>query len=295
MPSARINGIDLYYEVHGEGPALVLAHGAGGSHLSWWQQVPVLSQHFRCVTFDHRCFGMSRDVSNGPGPKAFVEDLRQLLDHLGIQKAALAGQSMGGWTVLGFASAYPERATALVLCDTTGGMDDPDVVREFARLRETTRGDLTQVLKRAVSAEFPTRDPSRAFFYQQISALNVHVPPTLTGAMASLRHRIEPVIEKRIPTMLLVGEEGTAVALCQSRARGTFGLFRAARRVQPAAPRFSARSEGRLGRLLKNGFNSLRPDFICRAAPGCARRRLLSSALDLESRPSGAVRTSQTP
>jgi 3-oxoadipate enol-lactonase len=207
MPSARINGIDLYYEVHGEGPALVLAHGAGGSHLSWWQQVPVLSQHFRCVTFDHRCFGMSRDVSNGPGPNAFVEDLRQLLDHLGIQKAALAGQSMGGWTVLGFASAYPERATALVLCDTTGGMDDPDVVREFARLRETTRGDLTQVLKRAVSAEFPTRDPLRAFLYQQISGLNVHVPPTLTGAMASLRHRIDPVIEKRIPTMLLVGEE----------------------------------------------------------------------------------------
>jgi 3-oxoadipate enol-lactonase len=95
MPLARINGIELYYEVHGEGPALVLAHGGGGSHLSWWQNVPVLARRFRCVTFDHRGFGASRDLTDGPGPSAFVEDLRQLLDHLGIQRAALAGQSMG--------------------------------------------------------------------------------------------------------------------------------------------------------------------------------------------------------
>ena len=83
MPTAQINGIELYYETHGEGPALVLAHGAGGNHLSWWQQVPILSQHFRCVTFDHRGFGSSRDLPNGPGADAFVEDLQQLLDHLG--------------------------------------------------------------------------------------------------------------------------------------------------------------------------------------------------------------------
>src|SRR5713101_812266 len=129
MPSARINGIDLYYEVHGEGPALVLAHGAGGSHLSWWQQVPVLSQHFRCVTFDHRCFGMSLDVSNGPGPNAFVEDLRELLDILRLQKDALPGLAMGWCSVLGFPSAYPGRAPALVLGDAIGGMDGPDVDR----------------------------------------------------------------------------------------------------------------------------------------------------------------------
>ena len=88
MPLVRINGIELYYEIHGEGPAVVLAHGAGGNHLSWWQQVPRLSQHFRCVTFDHRGFGSSRDLPDGPGADAFIEDLRQLLDHLGIERTA---------------------------------------------------------------------------------------------------------------------------------------------------------------------------------------------------------------
>ena len=47
MPKAPINGIELYYESHGDGPAIVFAHGRGGNHLSWWQQVPHFSQDYR--------------------------------------------------------------------------------------------------------------------------------------------------------------------------------------------------------------------------------------------------------
>jgi len=207
MPLARINGIELYYEIHGEGPALVLAHGGGGSHLSWWQQIPVLSRQFRCITFDHRGFGYSRDLPDGGGAKCFVEDLRGLLDHLGIQQASLAGQSMGGWTVLGFAAAYPERTSALVLCDTTAGIDDADVIREQAALREMTKGGLAQVLTRAYAADFPQRDPVRGFLYQQISGLNLHVPSNLLQVLMSMKHSVDNIVAKRVPTMLLVGEE----------------------------------------------------------------------------------------
>ena len=207
MPHLRINGTELYYESHGEGPVLVLAHGGGGNHMSWWQQVPVLSRNYRCVTFDHRGFGLSRDVADGPGPEAFVEDLRKLLDHLGIERAALAGQSMGGWTVLGFAIAHPERVSALALCDTTAGMDDAEVMREQAKLRESTRDGLAQILTRAYAADFPVREPQLCFLYKQISELNLHVPMNLLSVLFKVRNRVDPIIEKRVPTMLLVGEE----------------------------------------------------------------------------------------
>jgi 3-oxoadipate enol-lactonase len=196
MPTAPVNGIELYYEVHGCGPALVFARGAGGNHLSWWQQVPVLSQYFRCITFDHRGFGLSQDLPHGPGADAFVEDLRCLLDHLEIERTGLVAQSMGGWTCLGFASEYPDRVTALVLCDTTAGIDHPLVRRE-----------IRAVLQRAYSREFPERDAARCFLYREISGLNLNTPPDLLPKLMTMRHRVEALIQRRVPTLLLVGED----------------------------------------------------------------------------------------
>ena len=207
MPFAQINGIDLYYEVHGNGPALVLAHGGGGSHLSWWQQVPELSKTYRVITFDHRSFGQSHDLPNGPGPNAFVQDLTALLDRLGIEKAAVAGQSMGGWTVCGFAAAHPQRTSALILCDTTGGIDTPEVTKAQASIQERSKGNLAQVLASAYSRTFPERQPALCFLYQQISALNTRVAPNLVPLLFGLKHAVKPIVEHHIPTLLLVGEE----------------------------------------------------------------------------------------
>ncbi len=207
MPFATINGIELYYETHGEGPALVLAHGGGGSHLSWWQQVPTLSQHYRVITFDHRSFGFSRDLPGGPGPNAFVEDLAGLLDHLGVDKAAVAGQSMGGWTVCGFAAAHPERTSALILCDTTAGVETPEIDQTRARLRERSKGNLAQILASAYALSFPERQPALCFLYQQISALNHQVSPQLVPILMDMQNKTGPIKEHVIPTLLLVGEE----------------------------------------------------------------------------------------
>jgi 3-oxoadipate enol-lactonase len=86
-------------------------------------------------------------------------------------------------------------------------MDDPEVIREQAALRENSRGGLAQILTRAYAKDFPERDPERCFLYQQISGLNRHVPANLLPALMAMRHRVDRVVEKRIPTMLLVGEE----------------------------------------------------------------------------------------
>jgi 3-oxoadipate enol-lactonase len=199
MPKTRVNGIDLYYEVHGDGPAIVFAHGAGGNHLSWWQQVPVFARQYRCVTFDHRGFGQSADVPDAPGSQAFVEDLKQLLDHLQIERASLVAQSMGGRTCLGFTLAYPNRVQALVMADTTGGFADA----RMAQLR--TEGEVAMSgpnpPPRTYARHFPQEQPMQAFLYEQIRALN---PPRRETPAAG--PTAEQVRALQTPTLLIVGE-----------------------------------------------------------------------------------------
>ena len=59
---------NIHYEVCGSGPALIFAHGLGGNHLSWWQQVAHFAPHYTCVTFAHRGFAPSDPVAGGVDP-----------------------------------------------------------------------------------------------------------------------------------------------------------------------------------------------------------------------------------
>jgi len=179
MALTPINGIQLYYEEHGKGPAVVFAHGAGGNHLSWWQQVPSFSPAYRCVTFDHRGWGLSLN-GHDPGPTAFVDDLRDLLDHLEIERTALVAQSMGGLTCLAFTIACPERVSALVMGNTFAGMrrevwlSAPEDLRINARaVWDRRRRD---GIKRALAPGFARRESQRAFLYKQIRLLNENGP-----------------------------------------------------------------------------------------------------------------------
>lgn len=205
LTSAKLGTFNLFYEVHGDGPAVVFAHGSGGTHMSWWQQVPVLSKDYRCVTIDHRAFGYSRDTANGPGRLAFVKDLEGLLDHLKVDKVSLVAQSMGGSTALGFASAHPERVSALIMSDTIGGYTDP----EIAKLRETLGSTRTPF-----APGFAQREPALAFLYREISALTLDAaqPAASTpAAPAPPPTDIQPILARKVPVLFIVGEQDVLI------------------------------------------------------------------------------------
>ena len=101
MPFLALDGCDLYYELHGSGPPLVFAHGLGGNHLTWWQQVPHFQDRYTCVVFAQRGFGRSKVHAGEPDPEAFADDLAALIDHLGFEDVRLVAQSMGGWSLPG--------------------------------------------------------------------------------------------------------------------------------------------------------------------------------------------------
>ncbi len=208
MPFASVNGIELYYESHGEGPAVVFAHGAGGNSLSWWQQVPFFARRFRCITFDHRAFGRSRDGDGEAqlGRRGFHDDLRGLLDHLGIAEARVVAQSMGGRTAVGFALRNPGRCRGIVFAGTTGGAID-DGVRELQE--EHRRSDIGRLplLKRAVAPAFRDDAPDRDFLYRSISRLNPPRARDFLAPVAGYRgSSAQRLAEAGFPILFLVGE-----------------------------------------------------------------------------------------
>ena len=216
MPFVTAGTIQLYYEMHGPAPgtapAIVFAHGAGGSHLSWWQQVPYFSERYTCVTFDHRGFGQSIEPETGPGGAAFVDDLRALLDSLHIERAALVAQSMGGWTCLGFALRYPQRVEKLVMCDTHGGLTSVEIAQVWGAALQAASG-LPAHVHPAGGTRMFQEQPALHFLYTQINALN---PPRslttlgslLSSAGAPTRADVEPL---DMPVLFIAGEEDIVI------------------------------------------------------------------------------------
>jgi 3-oxoadipate enol-lactonase len=173
------DGAHVYYEVHGNGPAVVLAHGLGGNHMSWWQQVPVLASRFTCVAFAHRGFAPSQDPSGLPDPARYADDLEALLDHLKLDEVRLVGQSMGGWTSLEFALRHPGRVRALVMSATIGTADPAQLpgttAQERARWEEWSRAEHQALaaagLYPATGARMAKEQPQLHHLYQQIGRL----------------------------------------------------------------------------------------------------------------------------
>ncbi len=201
MPFADVPGVSLYYEIHGSGPWLVFAHGAGGNHLSWFEQVPAFRDRYRCLIYDQR--GWGRSACDGcPDPAAFAGDLLALLDHLGAERAALVGQSMGGWSVLGATLAAPARVTHLVLTGTIAGLTDDDMLRRLIEGHDPT-AEFDPHL--ALAADFPKRDPAKTFLYDEIAAMNPPMVAEFLPALIRLRYAV-PAKAPRMPLRLIAGD-----------------------------------------------------------------------------------------
>ncbi|MGW1195779.1 alpha/beta fold hydrolase [Streptomyces sp. NPDC002536] len=119
MPFAPVNGQQLYFEdTEGDGPVVVFSHGNLMDHRMWAPQVEALRGEFRCVVWDERLHGRTEDDGAPYTYWDSADDLLGLLDHLGIERAALVGHSQGGFLSLRAALRAPERVGALALIDT---------------------------------------------------------------------------------------------------------------------------------------------------------------------------------
>src|SRR5260221_2919613 len=206
----EIGKFSLYYESVGSGPALIFLHGLGGAHLSWWQQVPHFMRWYRCVTLDQRSFGLSPDPE-GLFNRAHPSDLGALLDHLKIGKCVLVGQSMGGWTIVGYALEHPERVAAMVMADTPGGIFTPDM--KFERVGPMPI-DATPPIGSlpTYAAEYFARRPELAFLYDEIRILGARPPADAGARIFGQRYDLATVRERlTMPILCMDGEQDTLI------------------------------------------------------------------------------------
>jgi pimeloyl-ACP methyl ester carboxylesterase len=136
------DGVEIYYEVHGSGPALLLTHGYGSSSHMWAGQVAPFSRHFKLIAWDMRGHGRtsSPDDPSLYSEAATVADMAALLDAVGVEPAIVGGLSLGGYMSLGFHLTHPERTRALLIIDTGPGFRN-DEAREGWNVRARMTGD----------------------------------------------------------------------------------------------------------------------------------------------------------
>jgi pimeloyl-ACP methyl ester carboxylesterase len=210
----RRGDTEIHYEVFGSGPAIVFAHGLGGNHLSWWQQVAHFAPSHTCVVFSHRGFPPSSPVPGKSAPDAYADDLHALIDELKLERVSLVGQSMGGWTCLEYALRQPKKVRALVMASTSGKLDFAQLqnaeVGEWMRQSPAKLADLqSRGIHPAGGERMAREQPAFAQLYGQISDL----------APASFREEVRARIREQrtqdpkllaelpVPVLFLTGDE----------------------------------------------------------------------------------------
>lgn len=208
MPFLEQGDFRLYYEdTGGHHPVILFLHGAGGHHLSWWQQVPAFRGEYRCLTVDQRSFGQSPDVPGGPGVTAIANDALALLDHLHIERAAIVSQSMGGWAAVGAALQTPQRFWAIVLANTVGHLTDPEIQALRQHLQATRPARPAVTWHGALGATFQKNNPAGTYLYAQLANLNTSRPPEFRQQLAAQSTPVERYTATGIPTLFLSSDE----------------------------------------------------------------------------------------
>ena len=112
---AQVNGVNLWYDVTGEGEPVLQIHGAGFGHFNFAPATPELAKRFKVVDFDLRGYGQSDRPLQHYDMEVWADDVAGLMDVLDIESAHIHGTSMGGMIAIVFAGKYPERTTSAVI------------------------------------------------------------------------------------------------------------------------------------------------------------------------------------
>ncbi|MFT4116796.1 alpha/beta fold hydrolase [Bradyrhizobium sp.] len=205
MPKIDRDGVGIYYEVHGEGPPLLLTHGYSSTSAMCHGQVDALARDHKLILWDMRGHGQS-DYPDDPAAYSealTVGDMAAILDAVGAERAIIGGLSLGGYMSLAFYRASPQRARALLIIDTGPGFKKDDAREAWNARARATADRLDQegldVLKSA------TRERAAAR-HRNAEGLALAARGMLTQRDARV---IELLPDIKVPSLIVVGADDT--------------------------------------------------------------------------------------
>jgi pimeloyl-ACP methyl ester carboxylesterase len=203
MPTINRDGVDIYYEVHGSGPALLLTHGYSSTSAMWQGQIEALSKSHKLVLWDMRGHGRS-DYPDDPlaySEALTVADMAELLDRVGAERAIVGGLSLGGYMSLAFYRAHPQRVRALLIIDTGPGFKKHDAREAWNRRAH----DTAERFEREGLAVLQSLSRERATVsHRDASGLARAARGILTQRDAGV---IESLPDIKVPSLVVVGAD----------------------------------------------------------------------------------------
>ena len=205
MSTLKHDGVELYYEAHGSGPAILLTHGFSATSQMWQGQIDVLSRNHTLILWDMRGHGETvASVAEAEfSEAATVRDMAALLDHLGFEHAIIGGLSLGGYMSLAFNLKYPERTSALLIIDT-----GPGYKRDDGRA-----GWNATALQRAEDIERLGADALTGGSAERSTSVHRSYPGLAQAARGMLTqhgpHVINSLADIKVPAIVLAGAEDT--------------------------------------------------------------------------------------
>jgi 3-oxoadipate enol-lactonase len=215
MHSLRSDDAEIFYDVQGTGPAVVLLHPFPAHHEFWLPAIPALESRYRLILPDLRGHGES-EIGQGPAfMSKHVADIARIMDAIGVGKAAFIVSSIGGYIVFEFLRRFHQRVSALALCDTKPQPDSSEARANRLQAADTVLEHGTEPFLQAILPKLlgATTASSRPDLVEGARRMMRRMSPEdialVQKGMAERPDSVPDLKRINLPTLIIIGEEDT--------------------------------------------------------------------------------------
>lgn len=218
--NANINGLDIYYESHGDGPPVLLIHGFPLSNELWTPLIERMGGDYRLIAPDLRGHGRSQ-AAPAASMAECADDLAALLDAVGESSAVIVGLSMGGYVAMDFCRRHADRVDAVVLSDTRAEPDTPEAAADRRALADRVLAEGSHIVADAMVKKLFAPNASNELKEQWRKIMAATPPKGVAAALCGMADRSDSFDVLRSlnkPALVIVGEHDAITPPSAARA-----------------------------------------------------------------------------